>query len=109
MFRIGAARAANYKSKAGIGGQHTRPQPCANLWIPEAHVKRIVNNCALAFSSHVSRNPLRRSEENECLIKQMRSQVEQHAAPRLVPFAPGIRSQLGAKAVVVRFEANHLP
>src|SRR3954462_13058046 len=105
MFRIGAARAANYKSKAGIGGQHTRPQPCANLWIPEAHVKRIVHNCALAFSSHVSRNPLRRSKENESLIEQMRSQVEQHAAPRLVPFAPVIRSQSGTKTIVMRFKA----
>src|SRR5437762_7585159 len=109
MFRVCAASASNYESEAGIGGQHTRPQPRANLWIPEAHVERIVHNCALAFSSHVSRNPLRRSKENESLIEQMRSQIEQHAAPRLFPFAPGIRSQLGTKAVVVRFKANHLP
>lgn len=103
-----AERSMNGEVGASSGGENRGTQIGANTArIVESDVEGIVGDGALALDSNVRGYGFGRTEELQCVVDEMRADVEENAGARCRLFAPSAGPELRAVAVVVAFEADN--
>src|SRR5579872_3149374 len=82
------------------GAQHGA-QPVGRLSIFETYIEGVIHLRSLALAKRRSHDRARLTEQDQCLIDQMRTEIEQHSSCGLsFSFAPGIRFWLRPETIV---------
>ncbi len=100
----------NEARTGSAGGERGAEEDGQGLALPgELQVKGVIDNGGIALNADAGGNGLRRSEEGDGLIDEMRSKIEQETAAGAAAFAPHLAPRLGAEAVEVGFHGHEPP
>src|SRR5713226_3913008 len=103
----GALGALNGEARPRGDCQHRPPQERAHPRVVQRDVERVVDGGAVALDADVGGDRVRRAEQEERLIEQVRAQVEPDPRAGVRLLAPRARPELRPEAVEVGFEARH--
>src|SRR5882762_10154794 len=86
--------------------QHRCAQHRPRVSIVQRHVERVVNPGAVALDANIGADRFRNSKEEQCLIEQMRPDVEPDPGSWQGVLAPGAWLSFRAEPIEVRFEQH---